>query len=132
MTHPMRQSLPNRRHLESRKLQTPGGHTVHLSVGYHPRDPETPKEVFYSGGLKAGSDLEYHMQDMCVLISLLLQHQMPPADIAKSLARRETEIGGIQYASIVGWVVDEIRKPPTWATVDKPNQPITGDQNDDR
>lgn len=114
MTTPKRERLPNRRIQESRKLVTPTGHTVHLSVGYHPRNPESPAEVFYSGGLKEGSDLEFQMQDICVLISLLLQHQMPPVEITKSLSRRERAVGGMEYASLVGWVVDEIRKPPSW------------------
>ncbi|WP_171182314.1 hypothetical protein [Ruegeria sp. HKCCD8929] len=110
----IRKSLPQRRFTETRRIEIPRGQTVHLSVGYDPKSSSRPREVFYSAGLKSGSDLEYHMQDMCVLISLLLQHDMDPSDIAHSLSRRELETGGVTYASLVGLVVDEIRNPPEW------------------
>ncbi|WP_171182354.1 hypothetical protein, partial [Ruegeria sp. HKCCD8929] len=100
MSASIRKNLPHRRFTETRRISIPRGQTVHLSVGYDPKNPARPREVFYSGGLKSGSDLEYHMQDMCVLISLLLQHDMDPADIARSLSRREAETGGVTYASL--------------------------------
>ncbi|MEM8970883.1 MAG: hypothetical protein AAGD43_02310 [Pseudomonadota bacterium] len=110
-----RKRPPNRRLTETRKVSVPRGQTVYLSVGYSPDRPDHPIEVFYSAGLKSGSDLEYHMQDMCVLISQLLQRGATPADIAHSLSQRETETGDMAYASLVGWVVSEIAKPPAWA-----------------
>jgi hypothetical protein len=96
-------------------VQVLNEHVAHVSVGYTDRQPLIPCEVFYSGGLKPGSDLEYQMHDMCVLISLLLQFDMSIAEIANSLSRRETELGGVSYGSLVGWVVAELEKPPAWS-----------------
>lgn len=110
-----RKRPPNRRLTETRKVSVPRGQTVYLSVGYSPDRPDQPIEVFYSAGLKSGSDLEYHMQDMCVLISQLLQRGATPEEIGHSLSLRETENGEIAYASLVGWVLTEIGKPPSWA-----------------
>ncbi len=115
MTAHQRKPLPNRRFSETRRVETPHGHRAFISVGYDPSNPMIPREVFYCEGFKSGSDLEYHMQDMCVLISLLLQYDMSPSDIAKSLSRRKTELGGMAYASLVGWVIDVVQQPPQWA-----------------
>ncbi|WP_299082933.1 hypothetical protein [uncultured Ruegeria sp.] len=110
-----RQPLPDRRLAETRRVETPQGHTAFISVGYQPSSPLKPREVFYCEGFKSGSDLEYHMQDMCVLISLLLQFDMTPSDIARSLSRRKTEMGEVAYASLVGWVLEAVCQPPQWA-----------------
>ncbi|EEE35330.1 hypothetical protein RKLH11_4006 [Rhodobacteraceae bacterium KLH11] len=120
-----RQPLPDRRLTETRRVETPQGHTAFISVGYHPRSPLKPREVFYCEGFKSGSDLEYHMQDMCVLISLLLQFDMTPSDIARSLSRRKTAMGEVAYASIVGWVLETMSQPPEWADqVNLSNDPV--------
>ena len=109
------QALPDHRLTETRRVETPQGHTAFISVGYHPRSPLKPREVFYCEGFKSGSDLEYHMQDMCVLISLLLQFDMTSSDIALSLSRRKTAMGEVAYASIVGRVLETVSQPPEWA-----------------
>lgn len=103
-----RHQLPNRRLTETRKVVTADGHTIYLSIGYDPHEDGRPREVFYSAGFKSGSQLEFQVQDDCVLISLLLQHGHKPADIAKSLARREGPDGSMAYASVVGLIVDEL------------------------
>ncbi len=97
-----RHNLPSRRLTETRKVKTGNGQKIFLSVGYDPNDQSRPREVFYSAGFRSGSELEFQVQDLCVMISLLLQHGHMPADIAKSLARREMPDGQIQYASIAG------------------------------
>lgn len=123
MTKIERHMLPGRRHVETRKVTAPGGHVLHLSVGYDPNDPDRPREVFYSAGLKSGSDLEYHMQDMCVLISLLLQRDMEPEAIGRSLSRQEQPGGDITFATLTGFLIEEIAKPPMWAKPIEPKAP---------
>lgn len=113
-----RHALPGRRPCETRRVATPEGHTIHLTVGYDPDEPDRPREVFYSGGFRSGSQLEFQVQDACVLISLLLQHGISPADISKSLARTKQPglwIEGDEdpeaetvHASHVGLIVAEL------------------------
>lgn len=85
-----------------------------MTIGYDPAEPDRPREIFYSGGFRSGSDLEYQMQDVCVMLSLLLQHGVEPTAIAKSMARRETAMGELEYATIVGCITEEISNPPAW------------------
>lgn len=103
-----RHKLPTRRLTETRRVTTREGHTIYLSVGFDPNDPTRPREIFYSAGFRSGSALEFQIQDDCVMISLLLQHGLSPADIAKSLARSEQPDGSMAYASIVGLMVEEL------------------------
>ncbi|MGB3556184.1 MAG: hypothetical protein WBA25_16270 [Jannaschia sp.] len=84
-----RHDLPDRRLCETRRVETPEGHTIHLTVGFDPDEPDRPREVFYSGGFRSGSQLEFQVQDACVLISLLLQHGLTPDAVLKSLAKTE-------------------------------------------
>ena len=105
--HP-RHVLPTRRLTETRRIETPDGHKIYLSVGFDPSEPSRPREVFYSAGFKSGSQLEFQIQDACVLLSLLLQHGHRPEDVAKSLARAEQPDGSMAYASITGLIVDEL------------------------
>ncbi|MEM7500230.1 MAG: hypothetical protein AAF371_19885 [Pseudomonadota bacterium] len=89
-------------------------------MGYDPDEPDRPREVFYSGGFRSGSQLEFQVQDACVLISLLLQHGHHPATILKSLARTEEPGVWIEgdeapeaktvHASHVGLIVAELAK----------------------
>lgn len=103
-----RHNLPTRRLAENRRISTPDGHTIHLSIGYDPDDPKRPREVFYSAGFKSGSQLEFQLQDACVMISLLLQHGHRSEDIAKSLAQAEQPDGTMAYASIIGLIAAEL------------------------
>lgn len=105
-----RHDLPKRRLNETRRIETPDGDTIHLTVGYDPKEDGRPREVFYSAGFKTGSALEFQIQDACVLISLLLQHGHRPDDVAKSLARAEQPHGSMAYASIIGLIAEEIEK----------------------
>ena len=84
-----RYDLPDRRLCETRRVSTPEGFTIHLTVGYDPEEPDRPREVFYSGGFRSGSQLEFQVQDACVLISLLLQHGLTADAVLKSLAKTE-------------------------------------------
>ena len=105
-----RHNLPKRRLTETRRIETPDGHTIHLSVGYDPNEDGRPREVFYSAGFKSGSAREFQIQAASVLISILLQHGHRPDEIAKSLARTARPDGAIAYASITGLIADELVK----------------------
>ena len=108
-----RHDLPSRRLTQTRKITTGDGHTVFLSLGFDPTEDGRPREVFYSAGFRSGSQLEFLVQDACVLISLLLQHGHRADDIKKSLARVEGHDGKITYASLIGLVADELTRPLT-------------------
>ena len=110
-----RHKLPTRRLTETRKVEMESGQTVFLSVGYDPAEPSKPAEVFYSSGFKSGAQLEFQVQDFCILFSLLLQFGMSPAEVAKSLSRKEMPDGELEYASISGAIVAELISPPSWA-----------------
>ena len=115
MNKPTRTPLPNRRLAETRRVETPQGHTAFVTIGYDPAAPLKPRELFYSGGFRSGSDLEYHLHDLCVLISLLLQHDVAASYLAHSISRKTAALGGEEYASLAGWLVEAVRTPPAWA-----------------
>lgn len=108
-----RHELPTRRLTSTQKFTTPEGHTIHLSVGYDPYEKKRPREVFYSGGFRSGSQLEFLVQDACVLISILLQHGHRPADIQKSLARTEQPDGELASASMIGIIAEKLAQEDT-------------------
>ena len=105
-----RHVLPTRRLTETRRIETRDGHRIFLSIGFDPEEPTQPREVFYSAGFKSRSQLEFQIQDDCVLLSLLLQHGLRPEDVAKSLARAEQPGGTMARASIVGLIVDKLAR----------------------
>lgn len=105
-----RHELPNRRLSDTLKLKTLDGITVHLSIGFDPTEINRPREVFYSSGFRSGTQLEFLIQDACVLISILLQHGHKPEDICKSLSSVEKPDadGEIAYASIIGMIAEAL------------------------
>lgn len=111
---PSRQSLPNRRLSETRRVETPSGHTAFVTIGYDPAAPIKPREVFYSGGFRSGSDLEYHLHDLCILISLLLRLGVAVSYLSRSIATKQSALGGEEYASLAGWLVTALNIPPAW------------------
>ena len=80
----IRKRLPNRRpaHTETLKVD---GQAFTASVGF---DPETgqPRELFLTAG-KEGSLLNSLLADAAVVVSIALQHDIPAAALAKSVAR---------------------------------------------
>lgn len=129
--HPRRRPA-DRRLLETRKVKhlRPDGNTTRIlvTVGYDPSAPTVPVEVFYSEGFRSGSDMEFTVQDACVLISLLLQHGTPPERIASSMAIRDSDDadlmsgdfaqptdGPVIYGSLAGTIAAELAVPPLWA-----------------
>lgn len=105
-----RHVMPPRRLTETRDVATPEGHTICLSIGFDPNEPDRPREVFYSSGFRSGSQLEFQVQDACVLVSLLLQHGFRLADVAKSLSRDQQPDGSMPYASHIGLIVSELTR----------------------
>lgn len=120
----MRQSLSTRRPAIVRKLEWQTDvsvHKFHVSVGF---DPKTGRvcEVFYSDGQKVGSLMQHTIQDACVLISLLLQHDVPPHLLCKSLSTTPVLGDDTARATIVGVIADAVAeeaaiKAPPAATV---------------
>lgn len=64
------------------------------------------REVFLSG-YKIGSDAEANIQDACVLMSLLYQHGVDPAQLADQLSREGTAPGA-PPASLMGAVAERV------------------------
>jgi hypothetical protein len=106
-----RATLPARRPSITCKViwQTPqSDHRFHVSMGFSPTSGEL-LEVFYADGQKTGTQLRYSIEEACVLISLLLQHGVTPAQILKSLST-ETVFGAPQPATVFGAIAQAIAK----------------------
>ena len=84
MSAPERRRLPGRRPSLKQELQV-GGQNFTIDIGF---DPETgaPCEVFLNAG-QEGSLLGALLADAAVTISIALQHGIPAAALAKSVAR---------------------------------------------
>ena len=66
-----------------------------------------PREVF-ANGPKEGSDMQATIADACVVISIALQHGVPPAALGKSLGSVPDWNGAIRPASAIGIIVAAI------------------------
>jgi len=99
-----REPLPARR--PNVTVQTAwNGHPITVTVGM--RLDGTPAEVF-ADTVKPG-DLQNVIADGCVLISLALQHGIPPAGLAKSLGRVPVfSTGEIAPASPIGAILEVV------------------------
>ncbi len=93
-----RTRLPDRRENETVDLLFEG-QRYHVTVGFAPDGK--PREVFCHGA-KIGSGLDRLIDDVCVALSLLLQHGVEPQDLAHSIGRLETG----SPSSIIGALVD--------------------------
>ncbi len=100
---PLRRPLPNRR--PSLTVATDWqGHPLSVTVGFYPDG--SPAETF--ADTPNGGTLQASIADACVLVSLALQHGIPPADLAKSLGRVPAFVNGEEVdapASPVGAIV---------------------------
>jgi hypothetical protein len=119
----MRKRLPNRRRSESRKVtwqspinQSAAEQTIYISIGYL-ADGLTASEIFYDSGYRTGSDLETLASDVCICLSIFLQHDgVCMESFSKSLAREvNLRTGKEDAASLVGVFIAELLKPPAWA-----------------
>ena len=91
-----RQRLPNRRPNETVEV-VHEGRTYAVTLGFDPATGEV-REIF-THGAKVGSAMDGILDDVCILLSVLLQHGVEPASFAGSMGRlgRSGEL-----ASIVG------------------------------
>lgn len=110
-----RKRLPERRLSENRKLVR-GGQTIYLTVGYG-LDGLEPKEVFYADGYRSGSDMEALVSDLCIALSVFLQHEgVTVASLRKSMGQTfDLRTGDPMPASILGLILEELSRPPEWA-----------------
>jgi len=104
-----RRRLPDRRPSVTLPVvwRTEGGEQhFTLTAGY---DPETGAlaEVFYSDGQKTGSQLQHTVQDVCVIISVALQHGVAPAEMSRSIGRVPV-YGATAPASPIGAILDAL------------------------
>ena len=90
--------LPDRRIAETTTLAFEGA-AFHVTVGFYPDG--RPGEVFVHGA-KVGSTMDRLLDDACVVISRLLQHDVAPVELAGSMGR----ISNDAPASILGALVD--------------------------
>jgi len=101
-----RKTLPPRRPTARSRHQF-RNQTIFVDIGYDP-DTLTPLEVFASCS-KTTSDLALLMQDACVLVSLALQHGVPPQALAKSLGTVPGWSGEQEHASVIGLIVEAVQ-----------------------
>ena len=76
-----------------------GGQRYAATVGFDLNG--APAEIFVKGA-KLGSQLDALLDDASILISLLLQHGVQPAAIAKSMGK----VRKGEYTSIIGMLAD--------------------------
>jgi ribonucleoside-diphosphate reductase alpha chain len=95
--------LPHRRPNETLDAEWQG-HAFSVTVGY---DPATgaPAEVF--ADMPKGGQMGATLSDACVLISIALQHGIPPDALAKSLAREPGFDGTERAASPIGVILEK-------------------------
>ena len=91
-----RERLPDRRPNETLDLVYDG--TLYaVTVGFQP-DTGAPREIF-THGARVGSSMDAILGDACILLSILLQHRVEPAALARSMGRLGR---GGQAASVIG------------------------------
>lgn len=81
------------------------GRPLSISIGFGPDG--APQEVFASGPHE-GSDLAHLLADLCVIVSVALQHGVPPAALGKSLGRVPAWPDGEAPASIAGRLLEAL------------------------
>ena len=110
-----RRRLPHRRRSENRRLVW-AGQTIFLTVGYG-SDGTEPKEIFYSAGYRSGSDMAALVSDLCIALSVMLQHEgVTVASLSRSMGQAfDLRTGDPMPASILGILLEELSRPPAWA-----------------
>lgn len=111
-----RERLPSRRVSETRKLHW-AERTIFVTIGYGGADHLEPREIFYNGGYRSGSDMEALVSDLCIALSVMLQHEgITAATLGKSMGEAFDLLTGDPVpASILGLLLEELSRPPDWA-----------------
>jgi hypothetical protein len=98
-----RERLPNRRDQTTDSIRWPeGGRRVFVSAGFA-RDGRL-LETFLRGGGRSGSDTDFLLDDLAVVLSRALQYGDTITNIACGLGRAP----GGEASSLVGAVVDKL------------------------
>ena len=122
-----RQKLAARRRSETRKIawvspanQNGWPQTIYITIGFDAHGI-TPREIFYDSGYKSGSDMEALISDVCILLSIVIQHDGVNLEaFSKSLSSETNERTKAEdMGSIVGVLIKELKKPPEWAEPQK-------------
>ncbi len=97
-----RKRLPTRRPNETTDMVYDG--TLYaVTVGFQP-DTGEPREIF-THGARVGSSMDAILDDACILLSILLQHRVEPAALARSMGRLGR---GGQAASVIGALTNQL------------------------
>ena len=103
-----RECLPNRCPSMTIKVSARAGPTAHLTVQFDANRDCAPRGVFYSTGFRSGSEMEFLMNDACILISVLLKHGYTPNEILPKLSLIEQATGEDAQGSMIGLVVNAL------------------------
>ncbi len=101
-----RERLPTRRPNQTTDMVYDGTRYA-VTVGFHPGTGEA-REIF-THGARVGSNMDAILDDACILLSLLLQHRVDPAALARSMGRLGK---GGQAASVIGALADLLAARP--------------------
>ncbi len=121
---------PSRRLSETRKItwQPPNNPdapetTIYVTIGYH-EDGLTPLDIFYDSGYRSGSDREAEISDVCIILSVFLQHSGIDLSGFINSVSQVTDLRKDEdaYGSLIGVFLDELQKPPKWAEMLKAAQ----------
>ena len=106
---------PARRHAETRRIRWKD-QTVHISIGYD-ASGLTPVEIFYSAGYRSGADMETLVSDLCIALSVMIQHEgITAASLSKSMSTAfDLRTGKRGAGSILGLLLTELERAPAWA-----------------
>lgn len=102
-----REPLPERRRSETLTLRH-DGLEVAVTVGFY--DDGRPGEAF-ADTMRSGAALQHLLADACVVISIALQHGVPPGDLLKSLGRvpdLDRGKGHTRPASALGAILETV------------------------
>ena len=115
-------NLPNRRPNQTREIEF-GNRRFIVTAGFQelPGDNAALREVFIKGAAREGEDLLNIVEDVAVVISVALQHGVPIAALAKSMARLPEAVlapvdldrpaaGDRAPASVIGAILDLLVK----------------------
>ena len=118
-----RQRLPDRRRSEARRIVWQPPHNpdapetrIFVTIGFG-EDGLRPVEIFYDGGYRAGSELEALVKELCIVLSVIIQHEdVEIARLAHSLGREQSLRSDREdFISLVGVLIGELLKPPMWS-----------------
>ena len=117
----MREKFADRRGSTTIKMRYADteGLVLHGYVTYSRDSAGAIKEVFVNSG-KPGSPTEAAMRDAGLLLSLLLQHGVPLAEIKATLTRAPQDQPASQIGVVVDALVAEGQPPTLVATTDLP------------